>query len=72
MVLGRVDGEDLTDVAAIPLAVTDEVDGAAEGAHRFEGSHRIEGSGRFAHGLRVRARHHEAAGGPLKDLVFWV
>ena len=28
-----------------------DVDGAAEGGHRFEGSHRIEGSGRFAHGL---------------------
>ena len=43
-----------------------------DGAVRFEGSHRIEGSGRYVHGLRVRARHEELAGGPLRDLVFWV
>ena len=67
LVVGNaVDGglQGVTCVALQPVA-------GANGTVSFEGTYRVEGAGRFAHGLRVRARHAGDAGGTLKDLVFW-
>jgi len=71
LVLGRSGPDGLHDVRAVELTPTSKK-AAAEGAVRFEGAHRVEASGRYVQGLRIRARHEEASGGPLRDLVFWV
>ena len=68
LVLGRPKGETLEATVSVPLLPADE---SGNGTVRFEGSCRMEGAGHYAHGLRVRARHGEDAGGTLKDLVFW-
>jgi phosphorylase/glycogen(starch) synthase len=72
LVLGRAASDGLREVGAVPLDQVDSDEDLPDGAVRFEASHRMEGSGHYAHGLRIRARHDEQAGGPLRDLVSWI
>ncbi|MHC5011629.1 MAG: hypothetical protein ACYTG6_11895 [Planctomycetota bacterium] len=71
LVLGHAKEEGLRDLVAVGLSPTSSEEAAQNGSVRFEGTHCIEGSGRYALGIRIRARHAEDPNGSLKDLVFW-
>ncbi len=69
LVLGHADGpRNLRNLTAVTLAATGPAQGSV-GA--FSGTHTLERSGRYAHGLRVRARAPDLPGGPINDLVVW-
>lgn len=68
-VVGRDEDGVLCEVDAVELR---PAAAASNGTTAFEGAYPMDRAGRFSHGLRVRARHAEPAGGPLKDLVIWV
>ena len=67
LVVGMVRGEELPDLAIVPLRHAGVVRGSV---HGFAGSFRVERAGRYSHGMRVRVR---APGhdGMLRGLVLW-
>ena len=70
LVVGHAKDGDLEGVVCVPLAPLSAQ--SSDGTVSFEATHRVDRAGRYAHGLRIRARHEGDAGGTLKDLVFWV
>ncbi len=64
-------GNDLTQPLTLALSPSGSSGEGADGITVFEGSHKIERSGRYAYGIRVRARADGDRSSSLAELVLW-